>query len=331
MIPQTVGKYKVVGPLGKGSTGVVYRAARQDSNLPVVLKEVASDRLPTAEAREQFLEEANDALLLNHIRLRQLLDVIEADDKVFLALEYLEGATLKSLLVSGPVEPEAALAWGAELADALAAAHESGVVHGELTPAKVFITQEGTVRLLDAGLWRLSVPVGTDLSDEARLRSSGLTAAVVATLAPEQISGAEPDPRSDIFALGVLVYQMISGRQPFLEPALVDTMYCVLRRTPAPVSQLFPEAPAALDAVLARALEKDPEKRFASAGEMAGALRSVAAGEELPRQEAIPAASGVEAAVAQSARQVLAPIWLALGAIGLLVLIWFLVLAFSRP
>jgi serine/threonine protein kinase len=327
VIPQTLGKYKVVGPLGKGSTGVVYRAARQDSNIPVVIKEVAPERLPTPQAREQFLEEANDALLLNHIRLRQLLDVIEADGKIFLALEYLEGATLKSLLVSGPVEPEAALAWGAELADALAATHDGGVVHGELTPAKVFITQEGTVRLLDPGLWRLSVPTGADLSDEARLNASGLSAAAVAALAPEQISGAEPDPRSDIFSLGVLVHQMITGRQPFLEPALVDTMYCVLRRTPAPVSELVPEAPQALDAVLARAMEKDPEKRFASAGELAGALRAVAAGEEVPREGT--AAPTVEAAVARSAKLVLSPIWLALGAVGLLLVIWFLVLAFS--
>ena len=330
MIPQTLGKYKVVGPLGKGSTGVVYRAARQDSNLPVVIKEVALDRLPTAQAREQFLDEASDALLLNHIRLRQLLDVIEADDKIFLALEYLEGATLKSLLVSGPVAPEAALAWGAELADALAVAHDAGVVHGELTPAKVFITQEGTVRLLDAGLWRLSVPTGADLSEEARLNASGLTAPVVATLAPEQITGAEPDARSDIFALGVLVYQMITGRQPFLEPALVDTMYCVLRRTPAPVSQLVLETPSALDAVLARAMEKDPEKRFTTAGELAGALRSVAAGEELPREE-VAAAPTVESAVARSARQALSPIWIGLGVLALLLVIWFLVLALSRP
>jgi len=329
VIPQTVGRYKVVGPLGKGSTGVVYRAARQDSNIPVVIKEVAAERLPTPQAREQFLEEANDALLLNHNRLRQLLDVIEAEGGIFLALEYLEGATLKSLLVSGPVAPDAALAWGAELADALAAAHEGGVVHGELTPAKVFITQEGTVRLLDPGLWRLSVATGTDLSEEARLNASGLSPAAVATLAPEQIAGGEPDGRSDIFSLGALVYQMITGRQPFLEPALVDTMYCVLRRTPTPVSQLVPEAPPALDTVLARAMEKDPEKRFGSAAELAGALRSVAAGEELPREEA--AAPTVEAAVERSAGQVLSPLWLALGAVGVLLLLWFLVLAFTKP
>lgn len=328
MIPQTVGNYRVTGPLGKGSTGVIYRAVRRDSNLPVALKVVAAERLPTAEARQQFLEEAESALLLNHPRLRQLYDVIESEGNLYLALEYLEGATLKNLLVSGPVALEAALAWGAELADGLATAHEGGVVHGELTPAKVFVTQEGTVKLLDPGLWRLAVPTGVDLSQEANLEQAHLPAVTVAALAPEQIAGNEPDASSDIFALGVLVYQMVTGRNPFLEPSLMDTMYCVLRRAPEPVSQLIPLAPPALDAVLAKALAKEPEKRYSTASELAAALRAVAAGEEVPRPA--PPPEPEEAAVKEAKRLTL-PFLIALGGVGLALVIWLVYLALTRP
>jgi len=328
VIPQTVGNYRVTGPLGKGSTGVIYRAARKDSNLPVALKVVAAERLPTPEARQQFLEEAESALLLNHPRLRQLYDIIESEGNLYLALEYLEGATLKNLLVSGPVALEAALAWGAELADGLAAAHEGGVVHGELTPAKVFVTQEGTVKLLDPGLWRLAVPTGVDLSQEANLEQAHLPAVTVAALAPEQIAGNEPDASSDIFALGALVYQMVTGHNPFLEPSLMDTMYCVLRRAPEPVSQLVPQAPPALDAVLAKALAKEPEKRYSTASELAAALRAVAAGEEVQRPE-MPAPP--EEAAAVPAKRMGWPLWIALGGLGVALVIWLVYLALTRP
>lgn len=337
MISETVGKYRVVGPLGQGSTGVVYKAVRQETNQPVVLKAVAPQGLPTDDLREQFTEEAEAALLLNHPRLRQLFDVMEKDGQLYLALEYLEGATLKNLLVSGPVEVGAALAWGAELADGLAAAHEAGVVHGELTSAKVFITQEGTVKLLDAGLWRLSVPTGVDLSEEANLRQAGLSAATVAALAPEQLSGSEPDPRSDIFALGALVYQMVTGRHPFAEASVVDTMYCVLRRAPPPASEIAPQAPLALDAVLARALEKDPEKRCASASELAAALRAVATGEGMPvRAPAAEEASSEKPApqkvvVIRAAWGAMLPFLFALGAVAALLVLWFLYLALTQP
>ncbi|MGH9862390.1 MAG: serine/threonine-protein kinase [Candidatus Acidiferrales bacterium] len=330
MIPQTVGNYRVTGPLGKGSTGVIYRAARRDSNLPVALKAVEAARLPTAEARQQFIEEAESALLLTHPRLRQLYDVIESEGNLYLALEYLDGATLKNLLVSGPVALEAALAWGAELADGLAAAHEHGVVHGELTPAKVFVTQEGTVKLLDPGLWRLAVPTGVDLSQEANLEQAQLLATTVAALAPEQIAGNEPDDRSDIFALGALVYQMVTGRNPFLEPSLTDTMHCVLQRTPEPVSQLIPQAPVALDAVLAKALEKEPEKRYSSAGELAGALRAVAAGEEVPRPEMPPPEPPPEEAAVEQAKRLTLPYLIGIGGLALLLVIWLLYLALTR-
>lgn len=320
MSPETIAHYRLEAPLGESGRGVVYRAVAQDTNRTVALKVLTPERFATPAYRQKFLQEARKAAQLSHPNLRQLYEVGESGDRLYLAMELLEGSTLKNLLVAGALEMEAALAWGAEIAEALAAVHAQGIVHGDLRPARVFITTEGTVKVLDAGLWRLGVPVGVDLSQEAKLTGSGVRAAALAALAPEQVRGQEPDARSDIFALGRLLYEMATGLSPFADQNPLRSMYWVLDRTPAPPSQLSPQVPAALDAVLARALEKEPKARYRDASEVAAALRAVAAGEVVP---------------AESARRVAVrlttPLWVGIGGVVALLVLWFLYLALTRP
>ncbi|MFQ5778772.1 MAG: serine/threonine-protein kinase [Terriglobia bacterium] len=320
MIPESIGQYRLEGPLAESREGMLYRAVAQDTGLPVALKLVAADWFPSDGEREEFLQDAQAATKLSHPHLRQLYEVGESGGQLYLAMELLEGATLRSLLVGGPLESEAALAWGGEVAEALAAAHAAGVVHGSLTPAKVFITRESGVKVLDAGLWRLGTPARVDLSQEENLNQSGVPAALVAALAPEQIRGQEPDARSDIFALGTLLYHMTTGRNPFADANRVQAMHWVLGRTPPAASQLVPAMPAGLDELLSRALEKDPRGRYPDAGEAAAALRAVAAGEELPH---VPAR--------RVALRLTAPLWVAIGAAVILLVLWFLYLGLLGP
>ncbi|MDA2912967.1 serine/threonine protein kinase [Acidobacteriia bacterium AH_259_A11_L15] len=313
MRPERVGKYRLEAPLGEGGQGLVYRAVAEDTNQTVALKLVPAEKFPDEGARQRFLKDAQAAVGVSHPHLRQLYEVSEAEGQFYLAMEYLEGVTLKSVLVSGSVEPEAALAWAAEIADALAAAHARGVVHGDLRPAKVFITTEGGVKLLDVGLWRLA----SQARYQPGVKDPPLQSEEAAAMSPEQVEGQEPEARSDVFALGSLLYRMIAGRHPFAGRNVLHTLTLVRQREPEPLGE---QAPAGLDELLGGALEKDPRVRLASAAEVAAGLRAVAAGEALP---------------VRGKRAVLIhftwPLWLAIGVLFLLLVVWFLFLAVTGP
>jgi len=311
--PETIGNYRLEAPLGESGQGVVYRAVAADTGRVAALKLVPPDKFPDAAARKKFLEDARAAQCLSHPHLRQIHEVGESGDRVYLVMEYLEGATLKSLLVSGRVEAETALEWAAEVADALAALHAAGLVHGDLRPSRVFVTSQGTVKLLEAALWRLGVPSGVDLT-----RDPKLDPARAAALAPEQLRGREPGPQSDIHGLGVLLAEMLTGRAPFLGRNVQQTVHWVLNRAPDPVGP-----PAGLDAVLARALAKDPKARFAGAADFAAALRAVAAGEEIPAEVAQAAGPAVVVRWTSS-------LWWGIGVLVALAVAWFTYLALTR-
>ncbi len=331
MIPDRINQYRVVAPLGQGRVGIIYRAEDTTDGRAIALKLVPASHFATPETKQKFLEEARAAAGLAHTHLRQLYEAGESGDQIFLAMEYLDGSTLRSLLVGGPVEPETALAWGAETADALAAAHAEGVAHGELTTGKVFITEQGMIKLLDAGLWRLEVPTGRDLRDAAALSDSGLEPLAVAVLAPEQIHGAEPDARADLFALGAVLYQMTTGVQPFAHDDANQTMHWVLGRQPEPPSRMNAAVPAALDTLVARLLEKESARRLGSAADAAAALRAVAAGEPLPASVTEPppvvAPAVVESAPAAKSRLLY---WVA-GGVVLAGLLWLLYQRLVQP
>ena len=316
MSPDTIGNYRLEAPLGESGQGVVYRAVAADTGRVAALKLVPADKFPDAAARRKFLEDARAAQRLSHRHLRQVHEVGESGDRVYLVMEYLEGATLKSLLVSGRMEAETALEWAAEVADALAALHAAGLVHGDLRPSRVFVTSQGTVKLLEAALWRLGVPSGVDLTRDPKLEP-----ARAAAMAPEQLRGREPGPESDIHGLGVLLSEMLTGRPPFLGRNVQQTVHWVLNRAPDPVGQ-----PAGLDTVLARALAKEPKARFASAADFAAALRAVAAGEEIPVEVAKAAAPKTVVVVRWTSS-----LWWGIGVIIALAVAWFAYLALTRP
>ncbi|MFQ5695070.1 MAG: serine/threonine-protein kinase [Terriglobia bacterium] len=319
MIPEQVGKYRIEAPLGQGGTGIVYRARREKDGRAVALKLLPPEQFPDPQTRKKFLSEAKRAAKLKHPHLRRLYEAGEHEGQLYLALEYIEGATLKSLLVGGAVDPDAALGWGTEIAEALATAHAGGCVHGELSPGKVFITAEGTAKLSPPGLWRLRLPVGEDLTQEGAIERTRLSPRSTAALAPEQLQGREPDARSDVFALGTLLCEMTTGRNPFVGDTAVETMHLVLKRTPQPLPEA---APAALGPVVERALAKDSAQRVGSAATMQQALRAVAAGEE--PQAALEAAPS-------ALMRVLLPFWIAIGVALLLLLLWFVYLGLTAP
>ncbi len=319
-IPETIGHYRIVSLLGEDAHGVIYQAVAQDTEQTVALKVLPAEAFPSSEVRQQFLAEARAQAQVTHPHLRQVYEAGETDTGIYLAMEYLQGSTLKNLLVAGSVELVAALEWSAEICEALAALHAKGLAHGYLRPEKIFITQESHAKLLDAGLWRLKVPVGVDLSDEKNLRTSGLEPAVVAGLAPEQLRGEAPTPRSDLYGLGVVLYEMLTGRNPFADRRAAQSMHWVLGRTPPPPSRLRPGIPAELDQVVARALSREPAGRFSSANKFAAALRSVVVEEELAPLVTEP-----------SLWKLAAPLWLAIGGAILVLLLWYLYLALTHP
>jgi serine/threonine protein kinase len=324
VIPESVGNYKLVAPVERDRAGVVYRAVEQGSERPVAVKLIPADKFADAAAREAFLEEARAAAELSHPNIRRIFDAGEAGGHLYVVMEALEGATLKSVLVGGPVEPETAVAWGAELAEALAAAHEAGVAQGDLTPENVFLTEHGTAKLVDTGLWRATVPSGADLTGAGALEKSGVSPGVVAALAPEQLTGQEPDAKSDLFAFGLLLYQMTTGIHPFADADPVQTMHWVLKRAPEPPSRVAPGVSPALDAIIARAMEKEPESRGGSAAVLAASLRALAAGEPLPAMDAAPASA------ARVIVRMTAPVWVGLGALAVLAALWYVWLALFR-
>lgn len=318
MIARALGKFLLEAPLEESGRSLVYRAVNQETREVVALKLVAADKFRDPAARQQFLADARRVIGVTHPHLRELYELDEAEGQVYLAMEYLEGVSLKHVLVGGRPEMETALAWAAEAADGLAALHQRKLVHGDLRPAKVFITAEGRVKLLDAGLWRLTAPAGVDLRQEAALQEWRLGPSEVAALAPERLRGGAPDAPSDVFSLGTVVYEMVAGRPAFLGRNLLHTLHLVQQRPPEP---LRIESPPGLDAVLARALEKNPRARFASAGEFAQALRALAAGRALPA-----ALRGRRLFMRLSS-----PFWLAIVALLLLLAVWFAFLALTQP
>lgn len=322
MIPETIGGYRVLAPLGRSTQGDVYHAVSELSGTPVTLRVILKEIFRNEEARIQFISDARAVQEIEHPHLRRLREVGETDQVVYLSMEYLEGSSLESLLVAGPVEIVAALGWAAEGAEALAALHRRNLVHGHLRPEKVFITAEGHAKLLDGGLWRLLLRTDADLTDEEVLRESGLTPVAVACLAPEQIQGKPPKPQSDIHSLGLVLYEMLTARNPFLSRGVVQSMHWVLKRIPPPPSQLRREVPRRVDAVLAAALAKEPKERFSSTTELAGILRALVEEPEVKVEPTV--AAPVSSRTAWLG--LTAPLWLALGGAVVLLLLWFLYL-----
>ncbi len=275
-----LGPYQIESLLGAGGMGEVYRARDTRLERTVAVKVLAALAGEEAATRlDRFRREARAVSRLSHPHICSLLDVGDQDGLAFLVMEHLEGETLAARLAAGRLPLERALRYAIQIAAALDSAHREGIVHRDLKPANVMLTRDG-VKLLDFGLAKLR-PGASDVlaaSETATLTTEGTLRGRVPYMAPEVLEGKETDARADIFALGVVLYEMVGGRRPFVGDSKARIMAAILEQEPAPLSSLQPLAPPVLDHVLQRCLAKDPDERWQTARDVGIALEWVLEG-----------------------------------------------------
>jgi tRNA A-37 threonylcarbamoyl transferase component Bud32 len=253
------GRYEVLETIGTGAAGRVVKARDTRIGRIVALKTLLSE-LTEIGSPEKFLHEARIIGQLNHPSIVGLFDVgIEEQGNPYLVMEYVEGKTLEPVLASGPIPLQKACIWCADLAKALSRAHQAGIIHGDVKPANILLTEEGRVKLGDFGIARFVT----------QMSCSGKVLGTPAYLSPEQIEGKPQDGRSDLFSLGILLYQLVTGMRPFDGTSLGAVCAQILNATPPLPSRLNPQIPPAFDRVIQRCLAKDPDKRYASGEELA--------------------------------------------------------------
>ncbi|MEO6222247.1 MAG: serine/threonine-protein kinase, partial [Vicinamibacterales bacterium] len=271
-----LGPYEILAPLGAGGMGEVYRAHDTRLDRDVAIKILPSDVRKDEERLKRFEQEARATAALSHPNILAVYDIGVADDVMYVASELLEGSTLRDAFEQ-PVTPARACAWAVQIANGLAAAHARHIVHRDVKPENLFLTKDGRVKILDFGLARVAQPVSTDDATVMQSPHATLPGTVMGTvsyMSPEQARGLAVDDRSDIFSLGVVLYEMLSGRCPFAGPSTVETMHATLTADP-PEFDSVRLIPQTLERIIRRCLEKRPEDRFHSAHDLALALEAV--------------------------------------------------------
>jgi TolB-like protein/predicted Ser/Thr protein kinase len=274
---ETVSHYRILSKLGSGGMGVVYEAEDLSLGRKVALK-FLPDAVMSREALERFKREAQAASALNHPHICVVYDLGEHQGKPFIAMERMQGRTLKAVMSDGPLPVDRVLELGSQLADALEAAHAAGILHRDLKPANVFVTDRGEAKLLDFGLAKLTAKgvdevVGSEVPTAEFLTKPGSTLGTVAYMSPEQARGEDLDARSDLFSLGVALYEMVTGRLPFAGNSEAEIYKGILADTPPPPTSLKPEIPPKLEEIILKALEKDRVLRYQHAAEIRADLR----------------------------------------------------------
>jgi eukaryotic-like serine/threonine-protein kinase len=270
----TLGTYQIERPLGRGGMGVVFLAHDATLHREVALKVLES---PTDDgtARARLLREARNAAALNHPNICTVYEVGEADGCAFIAMEYVEGRPLSDRLAESALPLEEALLYGIEATHALSYAHDHGVIHRDLKAANAIVTMTGRLKLIDFGLARREDALLADATTMPSLAAAGIAVGTPYSMAPEQVRGAVTDPRTDIWAIGVLLYEMVGGTKPFGGATIPELFSSILRDAPAPLPNTVPTE---LKLVIERCLEKEPARRYEHAGEVRAALEAVQAG-----------------------------------------------------
>ena len=269
-----LGPHEIIAPLGAGGMGEVYRARDTRLDREVAIKILPSHLSSDSEARQRLEREAKTVSGLNHPHICVLHDIGRQDGIDFIVMEYLEGETLEQRLVKGPLPLNDVLKYGAQIADALGKAHASGVVHRDLKPGNVMLTKSGA-KLLDFGLAKPALALATMATltqAGSPITQQGMIVGTFQYMSPEQVGGHELDSRSDIFSLGAVLYEMMTGRKAFPGKSQLSVASAILEKDPEPIGTIAPLTPPSLDHAIRRCLAKEPEDRWQSARDLAGEL-----------------------------------------------------------
>jgi serine/threonine protein kinase/tetratricopeptide (TPR) repeat protein len=287
MIGQTISHYKILEKLGEGGMGVVYKAQDLKLDRLVAIKFLSSHLSASAETKARFMQEAKATAALNHPNILSVYEIDEIDSSMFFAMEYIEGKTLKShiaSLKSGKGIPlDRAITWTAEIASGLKAAHEKSITHRDIKPENVMLTNDGHLKIMDFGIAKLKGSSG--------MTKTGTSMGTLAYMSPEQAQGIAADHRTDIWSLGIVLYEMLTGEVPFKAEHEAGMLYLIVNELPPPPSAMDKKIPRQIDPFAMRMLEKDREKRFASMGDVLVALDQMK--KELDSATSAPKTKGI--------------------------------------
>jgi eukaryotic-like serine/threonine-protein kinase len=277
MIGETVSHYRILGKLGGGGMGVVYEAEDVRLGRHVALKFIPENLVGDPKSLERFEREARAASQLNHPNICTIHGIEDNNGHPFIVMEKLEGQSIKQMIHGKPMETDEILEIGVQVAEALAASHAKGIIHRDIKPANIFLTNSGQAKVLDFGLAKLTteakLATSTDTGIEDSLTAVGVIPGTAVYMAPEQARSEPLDLRSDLFSLGVVLYEMSTGKKPFTGTNIVTTLDAVLHQKPVPPSSVNPAIPLELENIIGKAMEKDKAKRYQSAAEMKADLQ----------------------------------------------------------
>ncbi len=300
ILGKTLSHFRILSQLGEGGMGVVYKAEDTKLGRPVALKVLPPERVGDEERRLRFLREARTAASISHPNIAAVYEIDEADGVIFIAMELVEGQTLRSLLETGVPPLSKSLRMAAEMAEALGSAHEANIVHRDLKPENVMIRPDGHVKILDFGLAKLrehasGSPEATRMETlSAEMTREGRILGTAAYMSPEQARAQSVDFRSDLFSFGIVLYEMSTGRSPFRGPSVTDTLSSIVRDQPQPMAQITPGVPNELARIVSKCLEKEPRDRYQDTRDLVVDLRRLRRETDSQPLQRVETTSGVQ-------------------------------------